>query len=105
MPLSLAITGFYSNKRPWLVFDNPSIFSRVCLRPLLSAPSERSWDTSFLFDHHKFLKLCPKAEDPFFSYLFDTQIFTAFVEQRSFAHSESTALVFFDECTEKVSDL
>ena len=55
-----------------------------------------------LFDQKAFLKLCPSSDVPFFQYLFDTQIFTAFIEQRSFAHSESSALAFFDECTEKV---
>ena len=74
----------------------------MCLKPLLSAPCERSRDASHLFDHQLFLKHCPVAEWPFFSYFFDTQIFNAFIEQRSFAHARSTALAFFDECTEKV---
>lgn len=76
---------------------------RKCLRPLLSAPSERSHDISHLFDQQLFLKHCPTADSAFFSHFFDTQIFTAFIEQRSFAHSENAALAFFDECTEKVN--
>ena len=75
---------------------------RRCLRPLLSAPSERSRDTASLFDYQLFLKHCPASEGPFYQYLFDTQIFNAFIEQRSFAHAESVSLAFFDECTEKV---
>ena len=76
--------------------------SRKCLRPLLSAPSERSHDISLLFDQQLFLKHSPTADSAFFSHFFDTQIFTAFIEQRSFAHTENTALAFFDECAEKV---
>ena len=61
-------------------------------------------DLSFtlLFDQQLFLKHCPSAESAFFSYFFDTQIFTSFIEQRSFAHTENTTLAFFDECAEKV---
>ena len=79
-----------------------SPYLRQCLRPLLSAPSERSRDATSLFDQQQFLQHRPTGECPFFKYLFDTQIFNAFIEQRSFAHAESTALAFFDECTEKV---
>lgn len=75
---------------------------RKCLIPLLSAPSERSRDISHLFNQKLFLKNCSSVEWPFFQLFFDTQIFSAFVEQRSFAHSENTSLVFFDECAEKV---
>ena len=84
------------------VGNNIIIISRKCLRPLLSAPSERSHDISLLFDQQLFLKHSPTADSAFFSHFFDTQIFTAFIEQRSFAHTESTALAFFDECAEKV---
>ena len=101
MPPSLDITGIYM--RTPLLNDVMMMSSlRMCLRPLLSAPSDRSWDASYLFDQQLFLKHCPTAEWPFFQYLFDTQVFTSFIEQRSFAHAESTALAFFDECTEKV---
>ena len=85
---------------------SPSLTSltphRVCLRPLLSAPSQYSRDASLLFDQQLFLQHIPVAEWPFFRHLFDTQLFSVFIEQRSFVHAESTALAFFDECTEKV---
>ena len=93
------------------ILGNPSQFwfflhfYRKCLIPLLSAPSERSCDASHLFDQKLFLKHCPSLEWPFFRLFFDTQIFNAFVEQLSFAHTENTSLVFFDECTEKVTDI
>ena len=63
--------------------------SRKCLRPLLSAPSDRSHDITLLFDQQLFLKHCPSAESAFFSYFFDTQIFTSFIE-----HTENTTLAF-----------
>ena len=78
---------------------------RKCLRPLLSAPSERSHDLSLLFDQDQFLKHRPSAEWLFFSHFFDTQIFTAFIEQRSFSHTDDNSLAYFDECAEKVGQL
>ena len=59
-------------------------------------------DISELFDLQQFLQYKHSSERPFYKTFADTQTFTSFVEQRSFAHAESTALVFFDECTEKV---
>lgn len=99
---------------PWRPQNKPS-FCSICvsvfsfllrrkyLTPLLSAPSERSRDISHLFNTKLFLKSCSSTEWPFFHFFFDTQIFNAFIEQRSFAHIENTSLIFFDECTEKVS--
>ena len=55
-----------------------------------------------VIDQQLFLKHNPSADSAFFTHFFDTQIFTAFIEQQSFAHTENTALAFFDECAEKV---
>ena len=77
---------------------------RSCLRPLKPHPQNNtSTDVSDLIDLEQFLSQRPVGERPFYSSFFDTQIFTSFVEQRSFSHSESTSLTFFDECTEKVT--
>ena len=46
----------------------------------------------------------PPQEHAFFTKLFDTQLFNKFVEERSFVSANDSALVFFDECTEVVSD-
>ena len=59
-------------------------------------------DISDLFDCEHFLHQKPSSERQFYKTFMDTQTFTSFIEQRSFAHAESTTLAFFDECTEKV---
>ncbi|XP_019856639.1 PREDICTED: C-myc promoter-binding protein-like isoform X2 [Amphimedon queenslandica] len=75
---------------------------RLYLRPLTAQRSRSLQDVSELFDLTNFIKNKSSSERNFYSTFFDTQIFTSFIEQRSFAHAESTALAFFDECTEKV---
>ena len=102
MPLSSVITGMKNGYQTQFNHFHPVILDRMCLRPLLAAPSERSRDATLLFDQQLFLQHIPVAEWQFFRQLFDTQLFCVFVEQRSFVHAESTALAFFDECTEKV---
>ena len=104
-PLSLSLPPPLSPFLPALLsvpYPSSLHFPSMCLRPLLSAPSERSHDAKLLFDQKLFLQHCPAAERSFFRHLFDTQLFCVFVEQCSFVHAESTALAFFDECTEKV---
>ena len=59
-------------------------------------------DISELFNVKEFIKHKPSNERSFYSSFSDTQTFTSFIEQRSFAHAESTSLAFFDECIEKV---
>jgi len=94
----------------WLFSQStPSLFlpllpPRSCLTPLLSAPSERSCEASHLFNQKLFLKSYSSSDSHFFNHFFDTQIFNAFIEQRSFAHGVDTRFVFFDECTEKVGE-
>lgn len=75
---------------------------RSCLRPLMRQPTHLQ-DISELFDLQQFLQYKHSSERPFYKTFADTQTFTSFIEQCSFAHAESTALVFFDECTEKLS--
>lgn len=68
----------------------------------MGQPSLYCQDITELFDVNAFIKNKPLIERRFYHLFSDTQIFTSFIEQRSFAHAESTALAFFDECTEKV---
>ena len=79
------------------------IINRLYLRPLTAQRSHTFQDVSELFDLTNFIKNKSSAERNFYSTFADTQLFTSFIEQRSFAHAESTALAFFDECTEKVT--
>lgn len=73
------------------------------LCPLMSKPSFRYQDISDLFNIESFLKQKQSSDRQFYKTFLDTQTFTSFIEQRSFAHSESSALAFFDDCTAKVS--
>ncbi len=70
----------------------------------MSKASFRYQDISDLFDLEMFLKQKHSSERQFYRSFSDTQTFTSFIEQRSFAHAESTTLAFFDECTDKVKD-
>lgn len=68
----------------------------------MAQPSPSFQNITELFDINEFIKHKSSNERRFYFAFSDTQIFTSFIEQRSFAHAESTALAFFDECTEKV---
>ena len=74
---------------------------RSCLKPLISAPSEKCRDIGRLFNYEQFLKHHPSAEQSFYRVFFDTQIFITFVDERSFGQ-DTGAFAFFDECVEKL---
>jgi hypothetical protein len=76
---------------------------RSYLRPLLTQPSPVCQDISDLFDIQGYTSSKPSAERSFYKCFCNTQLFTSFIEQSSFAISESSSLTFFDECTEKMS--
>ena len=52
-----------------------------------------------------FLKSRDKAYHKFFTQLMKTQLFSRFIEERSFVSDKDASLAFFDECTEKVGPL
>lgn len=51
-----------------------------------------------------FLKSRDKTYHKFFMQLMKTQLFSRFIEERSFVSDKDASLAFFDECTEKVDD-
>ena len=51
-----------------------------------------------------FLKSRDKTYHKFFNQLMKTQLFSRFIEERSFVSDKDASLAFFDECTEKVDD-
>lgn len=72
------------------------------LKPITNAPTERATDVGCLFDVPGFLKSRDKTYHKFFTQLLRTQLFSRFIEIRSFASDKDVGLAFFDECTEKV---
>ena len=50
-----------------------------------------------------FQKSRPSSQTKFFQTLTRTQMFSRFIEQRSFVTSQDSLLAFFDNCLEKVS--
>ncbi|XP_031552421.1 DENN domain-containing protein 4C-like [Actinia tenebrosa] len=72
------------------------------LKPITSAPKEGTCDMTSLFDMQGFLKSRPNNHQKFFNLLMHTQMFSRFIEQRSFVTSQDSLLAFFDTCTDKL---
>ncbi|XP_018427850.1 PREDICTED: DENN domain-containing protein 4B [Nanorana parkeri] len=75
---------------------------RSYLLPITQAPSERTWDSSNLFNVEGFKKSRDRAHQKFYSQLVKTQMFTQFIEDCSFVNDRQASLEFFDNCVEKV---
>jgi hypothetical protein len=85
------------------------------LRPILRRPNELSTDASVLFEFDSFLRSRDSSYSKFYSYILHTQMFTRFIEERSFLSSSTLnqsslinenlhnySLAFFDDCCSKV---
>ena len=68
------------------------------LQPITCAPTVGATDVDKLFDQIGFLKSRDKNYHKFYTMLMKTQMFTKFIEERSFVSDTNTALAFFDEC-------
>ncbi|KAM5125043.1 DENN domain-containing protein 4B, partial [Mantella aurantiaca] len=75
---------------------------RSYLLPITQAPSERTRDSSNLFNVEGFKKSRERAHQKFYSQLVKTQMFTQFIEDCSFVNERHASLEFFDNCVEKV---
>ncbi|KAM8920742.1 DENN domain-containing protein 4B isoform 2-T2 [Pelodytes ibericus] len=75
---------------------------RSYLLPITQAPSERTRDSSNLFNLEGFRKSRDRAHQKFYSLLVKTQMFTQFIEDCSFVSDRHASLEFFDNCVEKV---
>nr|DBA13834.1 TPA: hypothetical protein GDO54_004870 [Pyxicephalus adspersus] len=75
---------------------------RSYLLPITQAPSERTRDSSNLFNVEGFKKSRDRAHQKFYSQLVKTQMFTQFIEDCSFVNERHASLEFFDNCVEKV---
>jgi hypothetical protein len=75
---------------------------QLYLRPIPSRPKARSSDPADLFDSDSFLRSRDKAYHRFYGILVDTQMFTHFIQERSFTSSKDASLAFFDDVVEKL---
>ncbi|RWS17201.1 DENN domain-containing protein 4C-like protein, partial [Dinothrombium tinctorium] len=75
---------------------------RSYLKPITRAPTVGATDPSSLFDFQNFLKSRDKTHQRFYQILMKTQMFTRFIEERSFASDKDSSLAFFDECLDKI---
>ena len=58
----------------------------------------------YIFSPPGFLKSRDKAYHKFFVQLLKTQLFSRFIEERSFVSDNDASLAFFDECVDKVEE-
>ncbi|XP_042860737.1 DENN domain-containing protein Crag-like isoform X12 [Penaeus japonicus] len=74
------------------------------LLPIVSAKAGAACDTSSLFDIDAFVKSRDKNFHKFYQLMVNTQMFSKFIEERSFVSDKDASLAFFDDCAEKVSE-
>lgn len=76
------------------------------LRPITRAPTIGTTDTEALFRLQDFLKSRERHHQRFYTLLVKTQMFSRFIEERSFAQTEDLdqGLAFFDDCCERCAD-
>ncbi|XP_054165030.1 DENN domain-containing protein 4C-like [Oppia nitens] len=78
---------------------------RSYLLPITRAPTVGATDPSSLFDLQGFIKSRDKNYQKYYTLMMKTQMFTRFIEERSFVSDKNISLAFFDECSEKLDSL
>ncbi|GBP34415.1 DENN domain-containing protein 4C [Eumeta japonica] len=76
---------------------------RSYLVPITKAPTVGTTDPHALFHMEAFLASREKTQQRFFALMMNTQMFTRFIEERSFVCDVEQGLPYFDECIERVS--
>ena len=75
---------------------------RSYLMPIKKQPSIGSTDPNSLFDFKEFIMSRDKNYHQFYTLLMNTQMFTRFIEERTFFSDKYTSLAFFDECLNRI---
>lgn len=79
---------------------------RSYLLPITKAPTVGATDPTSLFDFDGFLASRDRNHGQFFHLITKTQMFTHYIEERSFVSDKtSTGLAFFDDCEERLFSL
>ncbi|CAH0718266.1 unnamed protein product, partial [Brenthis ino] len=76
---------------------------RGYLIPITKAPTVGTTDPHALFHVDAFLRSRDKTQQRFFYLIMRTQMFTRFIEERSFVCDADQGMTFFDECIERVA--
>ncbi|XP_049872038.1 DENN domain-containing protein Crag isoform X2 [Pectinophora gossypiella] len=76
---------------------------RSYLIPITRAPTVGTTDPHALFQMETFLRSRDRTHQRFYALMMKTQMFTRFIEERSFVCDVDQGLTFFDECIERVS--
>jgi len=75
---------------------------RSYLLPITRAPTIGATDPTSLFDFEGFLTSRDRNYSQFYQLITKTQMFTHYIEERSFVSDKDTSLAFFDDCEEKL---
>lgn len=76
---------------------------RSYLLPITKAPTIGATDPSSLFNLDGFLRSRDRNYTQFYQLITKTQMFTHYIEERSFVSDKDTSLAFFDDCEEKLA--
>lgn len=75
---------------------------RSYLLPITRAPTIGATDPTSLFDFEGFLMSRDRNYNQFYQLITKSQMFTHYIEERSFVSDKDTSLAFFDDCEEKL---
>lgn len=75
---------------------------RTYLLPITRAPTVGATDPTSLFNFEGFLHSRDRTYSQFYQIITKTQMFTHYIEERSFVSDKDTSLAFFDDCEEKL---
>uniref|UniRef100_A0A6G1SAZ4 C-myc promoter-binding protein n=1 Tax=Aceria tosichella TaxID=561515 RepID=A0A6G1SAZ4_9ACAR len=76
---------------------------RSYLLPITRAPTVGATDPTSLFDFEGFLMSRDRSYSHFYQLITKTQMFTHYIEERSFVSDKDTSLAFFDDCEERLT--
>jgi pentatricopeptide repeat protein len=76
---------------------------RSYLLPITRAPTVGATDPTSLFNFEGFLMSRDRSYSQFYQLITKTQMFTHYIEERSFVSDKDTSLAFFDDCEERLT--
>ena len=76
---------------------------RSYLLPITRAPTVGATDPTSLFNFEGFLMSRERSYSQFYQLITKTQMFTHYIEERSFVSDKDTSLDFFDDCEERLT--
>lgn len=77
---------------------------RHYLLPITKAPTVGATDPTSLFNFDGFLASRDRNYSQFYEWITKTQMFTHYIEERSFLSDKDSSLAFYDDCEEKLAN-